>query len=345
MRDRAAACAIVAGLVLARAGAARAEVDAGGDAAFEVDAAPGSDAGNDAAPDAGSPALPVAAPSVPSAAPPPPPPDPAAAAAESAWRAEAAWPLAYVDRPQTLFKNMEAFSFSTSGYLGPPRYRRLIGAVGYARGITDELQIGLAFPRLFCWGREEGACYASLTPELSLAGGVVRTPTVRLELGGSVTDFVYGADVWTRLELVVPGRFSFELEPRLYAGVQSTTRDAWWNPGVPQDGNQSRLTLIFDANLQLGPHLLVWLDGVPYVPTSELGSPGEIALEVAAGASLSFTKSLELRASCSAADVRATRRWEYVPDFRGCSVVFVSRHFGARPVMTFHRTSPPEDLY
>jgi hypothetical protein len=267
--------------------------------------------------------------------------DPQAEAVARGLRNRANWTLAYVDRPQTLYEGMESFGFMGSQLFGGPSgYRRSIFAIKYARGLTDALEMGLGFARLYCGGAGLGACASSLAPDLSLRYAALAGPRRRLVLGTELTDFDFRARAWARLALIVPRRFSFEIEPRLTWGIRSITMPAWWNTSVTQNGNQSRLTLVFDANVQLGERVNAWLDAVPYVPVSDLAhDPSTTALEVGTGVSVSVTKGFELGASCWRYDVFAARRWEYVPDVYECSLGIVARRFGASPLEA--KTMPP----
>jgi hypothetical protein len=257
--------------------------------------------------------------------------DPRAVAVDRALRNEAGWSLAYVDRPQTLYEGMESFAFTGRQLFGPAGYSRSIFGVGYSRGLTDSLELGLGVARLLCTGSGLGACQSRLAPTLSLQYAAITAPKQRLALGASVSDFVHDVRAWARLKLVAPSRFSFEIQPTVSWGVETVRAPAWWNPAVTQDGNQSRLSVVFDANLQLGERVVAWLDGIPYAPTARLDDLSTTALEVGGGLSVSVTKGLELAASCWRYDVLATRHWEYVPDVYECMLSVVARRFGPSP--------------
>jgi hypothetical protein len=228
---------------------------------------------------------------------------------------------------------MDAFSVSGRDYFGRyGGYRRFLFGMSYARGITDTIELELGLPWLFCAGAGPGVCSASLRPDVALRGAVVRSPRANLVVGASVFDFTYSASAWARLKLVAPHRFSLELEPSVRVGIRPNTIGSWWAPSVPQDGNQTRATFVVDANLQLGDHVLVWADAVPYLPTSRLGSPGDAALQVIGGVTVAFTKSADLGASCLAYNVLEARLWEYVPDVYGCTLTLTLRDFGDAPM-------------
>jgi hypothetical protein len=154
---------------------------------------------------------------------------------------------------------------------------------------------------------------------------------VKLSLGAQLLDFSYSAEAWARLKLVVPHRFSFEVEPLVLMGIRAKPIEAWWDPAVVQDGNQSRVFLTFDANLQLTPHVLVWVDAIPFLPTARFETPNDAALELAAGLGVAITKAFEMSVSCYSLDTRSARRWEYVPDVRGCALSLLARRFGRAP--------------
>jgi hypothetical protein len=314
--------------------AAVALVDAGaGDATPASLAGPSSQAATAAAPAA---AAPPPAAGAPAAAPPAHPvahaPDPVRVAAEEAQRVRDRWPLAYVDRPQTLLANMEEFSLATRDLFGGPTgYRRFLLGIAYAKAPADWVQVFFGLPWLYCSGEGLGACSSTFEPNLGASAALVRGERARLALGASVFDLWYSATAWTRLKLVVPGRFSFEIEPSVVLGFEHATMPAWWDSTVLQNGNQSRAYLTFDANLQVTEQVLLWADAIPYAPTAGLGGSLDAALEIAGGASLSFTKTFELSVACRAFNVLAARRWEYAPDVRSCGLTFVARGFGPGP--------------
>jgi hypothetical protein len=298
------------------------------------------------------PGRPAPPPIPPMVAPPPPAPapvpvsDPRRAALGAARRAQAAWPLAYVDRPQTMFKGMEDFSVTARDYFGgPANYHRFATGVSYAKGVTDQLELALAFPSLYCTGRGVGACRASLKPDLSLRAAMVEGARARLDLGVLFANFTDGAELWSRLKLVWPHRFSLEIEPLVWVGLAERQIVAWWSPLAVQDGNQSRVILTFDANLQATEHLLLWASVIPYLPVARLADPSDAAVEVVAGVSVAVTKHLDVGASCWSLDVRAARTWEYVPDVRACALTLLTRGFGFPPEVSVSTGPVPLDFY
>ena len=322
---RAATGLIIAMGLLARAAAASPQADAGP----TTDAAP-------TPVDAGASDVTAAPPPAPTAHPPPAPVaavhDPVRAAEEAAQRTRDRWPLAYVDRPQTLLDGMDAFTATTRDWFGGPAgYRRLLLGMSYEKALADWFELWLGLPRLYCTGNDAGACSSTLQPEVGVTAALVRSPRARLALGASLFDIDDSATAWTRLKLVAAHRFSFEIEPSVVLGIRDETMLAWWNPTVSQNANQTRAYLTFDANLQLTEHVLAWADAVPYVPVSNLGGSLDAALEVIGGLTVSFTKALQLGAACGTLNALAARRWEYVPDVRLCRLTFVARGFGPGP--------------
>jgi hypothetical protein len=258
-------------------------------------------------------------------------PDPLRAAVEEAERrTETEWPLAYVDRPQTLLDGMLSLGLSARDLFGGPEgyAQRSLGA-SLTKAITSRWDAGLTFPTLYCGGEGAGECGPNLTSVLSLRFAALARPATRLVVGASSTDFGWSADFWTRLELVRAHVASLELEPRVVVGFRDRPIGAWSSPGAYQDGNQSRASFAVDANLQLGPSVVVWADAIPVLPVAQLDHPAELALQVAAGVGFSPSKSVELVASCRAYDVGTRRTWETVPDARQCGLGVVWRWFTA----------------
>jgi hypothetical protein len=338
MRIRAAARAVVVGVVagslLGRLAAASEPPDGGLPDGADGAAA---DAPLAAPPAPAAPGPRAAAPPAPLPSPAPAPsaglPDPVRRAAEQAQYTQDRWALAYVDRPQTLLEGMDAFSASGRDYFSssPATYGRLLLGLAYDKALTDWFQVGIAFPWLYCGGTGLGACSPSVRPELVVRGAVVRKRRARLALGASVFDLTYSASAWARLKLVVPHRFSFEIEPSVVLGIQTSSIPAWWSSTVFQDGNQSRAALVLDANLQLTERVLVWADGIPYAPLHDAGPAPGPALQIVGGLGVSFTKVFELAASCRSLNVQPPRSWEYVPHARECGLAFIARGFGPGP--------------
>ncbi|HVU51645.1 MAG TPA: hypothetical protein VHL80_13210 [Polyangia bacterium] len=269
----------------------------------------------------------------------PAPPSPAARATEraltadeQAQRTRGRWPLAYVDRPQTLLAGMNEFSAATrDDFGGPAGYRRLLLGLSYGMAPTDWFELWGALPFIYCAGGEAGACTSTLQPELGLVAALVRGPRAKLALGASIFDIDHSATAWTRLKLVAVHRASFELEPSVVIGIRDLRTPAWWNPSVTQDANQSRAFLTLDANVQLTEQLLAWADAVPYVPVAGFGGAFDAAVEVLGGVTFSFTKAFQLSTACGSLNALSARRWEYVPDVRLCRLTFVARSFGPGP--------------
>jgi hypothetical protein len=335
---RAAAGVIVAVGLLARVSAAS-EPDAGATDVASPPSAIDADATEGAA--APPPAPAVHAPPAPAAA----VYDPVRAAQEAAQRTRDRWPLAYVDRPQTLLEGMDAFTATTRDWFGGPAgYRRLLLGMSYEKALADWFEIWLGLPHVYCTGNDAGACSSTLQPEVGATAALVRAPRARLALGASLFDVDYSITAWTRLKLVLARRFSFEIEPSVVLGIRDATMPAWWNPSVPLDANQTRAYLALDANLQLTEHVLAWADAIPYAPTANLGGSFDAAVEVIGGLTVSFTKALQLGAACGTLNVLATRRWEYVPDVRLCRLTFVARGFGPGP-SGLVTVADPQPLY
>jgi hypothetical protein len=213
--------------------------------------------------------------------------------------------------------------------------------VGYTRGLTDEIEMDASVERLYCTGSGWGACSARLAPVIALRYAALAGPQHRLVFGAAIDGFIRDWRAWARLKLVVPARFSFEVEPLLVMGVDTRRTAAWWNPAVTQDGNQSRLSVVFDANVQLGEHFIAWFDGIPYAPTALLDDLSATALQVGGGVTLAMTKGLDVSASCWNFNVLPARRWEYLPDVRECALNLVVRRFGPSP----ENDAPSPDLY
>jgi hypothetical protein len=264
----------------------------------------------------------------------------------AARRAEAAWPLAYVDRPQTMFRNMDSWFVTARDYFGgPPGYRRHTGTVGYAKAFSDELEFALSLPSLYCSGAGDGGCGGTLRPQLTFITAVLTDPRARLDFGLLLYNIHDSADLWTRLKLVKPHRFSLEIEPRVSVGIAERPIISWWDRLSMQDGNQSRASLTLDANLQLGDHVLLWADAIPYAPLARLGHPSDTALQIAAGVGLAVSKRFEVNTSCRAFNVLAARRWEYVPDVRVCTLTLLTRGFGEPSNVTVSTVPVPDDAY
>jgi hypothetical protein len=271
---------------------------------------------------------PVAPP--PPARPPPSAHDAAKAAADEITRQnEARWPLSYVDRPQTMWKGMQALTLTARQYFGGPAgYRRFLVGPGVSKAITDRLEGELSFPDLYCSGRGAGACGDSLHFAASLVFAAMTGDLSKLAFGAAYVESNARVELWTRLKLVRPHRFSLELEPLVLLPLETTAGTAWWDPTVTQDTNQARAYLTFDANLQLTRSLLLWADVIPYVPLRRASEGDQIAVEAAAGASVAVSKTFEIHVSCRAFDVLPARRWEYVPDVRECALTLLARSFG-----------------
>jgi hypothetical protein len=266
-------------------------------------------------------------------------------AAEAAQRTRDRWPLAYVDRPQTLLAGMGAFSALARDYYdGPAGYVRLMLDISYEKALTDWFEVWIGLPRAYCTGDGAGVCASTLQPELGVVAALLKDPHAHLAVGASIFDIDYSATAWTRLKLVAAHRFSFEVEPSVVIGIRDVRTTAWWDPTVSQNGNQSRAHLTLDANLQLTEQLLVWADAIPYAPTANFGGSLDAAVEVIGGLTLSFTKAFQLGASCGSLNVLPARHWEYVPDVRLCRLTFVARSFGQGPsgVVT---VPVPQSLY
>jgi hypothetical protein len=344
MRREVVAVAILVGLgwqTRARAQDAAATEDA---AVAEADAAP--DGGDDGPP---APALrPNALP--PELFKPTPPPPPPPIVMPPVRNARDEWPLAYVDRPQLMFEGMEWFSLSGHHLSGRPAtlfdmaYSRELVSLGYANALTDRSTLSISLPRLFCTGEGRGGCArnVNIEPSVGLAVGIVDERFVRLKAGASFLFPFERAGVSTRLQLVLPHWATLELEPSVSAGLSSRQTTAWWDPTVTQDGNQPRASLTIDANVQVADNVLLWADAVPYRPVgSSVVDASSPALELGAGASVTFTKSLELHASYWRLNVLDARRWEYVPGVREVIVSLGWRVFDHGPEPRRFRPGPP----
>jgi hypothetical protein len=267
------------------------------------------------------------------------------AAAEAVQRTRDRWPLAYVDRPQTLLDGMDSFAAAQRTlFAGPAGYHRYLLGISYAKALAEWFELELGLPRLYCSGAEAGACRSTLEPEIGFSAALIRDPRARLALGASVLDINHSGTAWMRLKLVAAHSFSFEIQPELDLGFYQTAIPAWWDPTVTQNGNQSRAYLTFDANLQLTEQVLVWANAIPYAPVANLGGSLDAAVEVIGGLTVSFTKAFQLSADCGSYNVLPARHWEYVPDVRLCRLTFVARGFGPGP--SGHVTVPvPQNLY
>jgi hypothetical protein len=182
----------------------------------------------------------------------------------------------------------------------------------------------------------------SIEPSLGLGVGIVDQRVVRLKSTASLLIPLDRGTASTRLQLVLPHRATLELEPALSVGLASRQTAAWWSPTLTQDGNQTRAVLTIDANVQVTERVLLWADVIPYRPVwSSVADASSPALEVGAGASVTFTKSFELHASYWRFNVLDARRWEYVPELREVTISLSWRVFDHGPEPRRFRPGPP----
>jgi len=250
------------------------------------------------------------------------PPGPAAASPQPG-RARAPatrWPIEYVRRPQTLPQSMSAAgivweyrradpSYITHDAFGLPTpfHSTTAGGLSGSLGLTDDIEIGAAVPRVVCFASADPSGCSSFNrwngTGLGLGWRVVHGAKASLRIDGGVSvsyssPNIYGGRLGARSKHLIGDRIALEL------GV-AVRRDLNTPPLFPPPS--TRVTFIADLNVQVTRHLLIFGDLVPYAPVDHLDAPD---LEPLAGLSWSFTPYVEVGAKIGTFNMLARRSWD-----------------------------------
>ncbi len=239
---------------------------------------------------------------------------------DDAPQTQARWPLAYVDRPQTLPGGM--FEVGATALANVPNqpdnispitgnaYRfqpSLSLGVALSAGLTDRLQVGVAHPRLLCFGdTRESACNPTNRNSGLGAGlgyGFLRGRQVQGEASAGVvvtrsSPFELSWQAGAAFKFVVPGLLDVWLSGTLRRAIDPPVQDL-----VPD----TFATVDAGLDLQVTQQLLMFLHVDPWAPVARL-SDG-VALEVRGGASYTFSRHSQLALSAGSYNVLSNPRW------------------------------------
>ncbi len=232
----------------------------------------------------------------------------------------ARWPLAYVDRPQTLPGGMLQLAATAGGDVPnqPNNFDPVTGhayqfqpslsvGVAVSAGLTDRLQLGVAHPRLLCFGdsRESGCDPTNRNSGLTAAigYGFLRRLHVQGEARAGVvvtrsSPFELSWDAEAAFKFVAPGRLDLWLSASVRRPIDPPPQDL-----VPD----TFATVDAGVDLQVTERLLMFLHVDPWAPPARL-SDG-VALEVRGGAAYTFSHRAELELSAGSYNVLSNPRW------------------------------------
>jgi hypothetical protein len=239
------------------------------------------------------------------------------------------WPVAVVDRPQTLRRGMVSASLGSQSYWSPSLHQRSYFGPTAALALHDRVELQGGLPFALCWDAGSNTCAGSSAVDrafVGLAVGIHRSGTSDLTTGvvASIERLRAPAEhrtaVWFtgkrtwfhRLALLGTARLDVGWEHREIVPVIVGAQPA-------QQTNQTRIYWTEQVVWQVVEPLALFAYFTPYRP---LGAPGDEswAMRVGGGATLALGPRWLFAADCSVENIEPVRAWQYVPRAKSCGV-------------------------
>jgi hypothetical protein len=239
-----------------------------------------------------------------------------------------AWPMALVDRPQTLPRGMAVASLISQSYWSPGLHQRSYFGPTAALSLHDRVELQGGLPFAFCWDGGSNTCVGGSVLDrayLGLAFAVRRGAGLDLAAGLSASIERFRAPTEHRTAIWFTGkrtwfhRISLFGSARLEVGWEHTLQVPVTaaDPGHLRQINQTRIFWTEQVLWQVVDRVALYAYGNPYRP---LGAPGDEswATRVGGGATLVLGQRWLVGVDCSVENIMPVRQWQYVPDAKGC---------------------------
>jgi hypothetical protein len=237
------------------------------------------------------------------------------------------WPVAVIERPQTLPAGMAAASLISESYWSPGAHEHSYFGPAATLAIHDRVQIAGGLPSALCWDDGSNACVGASTLDRAF---VDLTFALRRResswLAGGVTESIehfrdpseHRTTIWLTGRRAWFHRLALVGSAALGIGWEHTLTVSPSRPG-PVQSNQTRVYWTEEMIWQVVDRFALFAYGNPYRP---LGAPGDesFATRAGGGATLAIGPRWLFAVDCSVDNIMPARQWQYVPNAKGCVV-------------------------